>query len=169
MKYLGWVILIILAYVAGCNNKPKPVVAPPSKVEIRIHDTIRMPGAVKTYPPVRIHDTTVIAAVAGYAPYDEVAETGNYPCDDSIRVYESKHGYLTIRDSVRGTLLMQIISGDTTFSIEPKWKLYGGVSVGISHLAPSVIIAKQRSYISVGYDIMSKTPTVGYGVTLWGR
>lgn len=171
MKYLV-PVLILLAFIAGCRFGNHTEITPAQVVHDTIHDvdSIPYPVAVSTrvaYPShksdtVSVHDTVPVS------PLD---------CD-SIRDYltYSRDSLVKVKSTVRGTLLGQVIDAKSVtvtethyIGVSKNYDLYAGVTVGFNYVAPSLTLARSKSYVSVGYDVLSKTPTVGYGVRLWGR
>lgn len=174
-------LLVILAFIAGCNWKKNPcsdtvIPGKPDTVKVVVHDTIVYDHPVASssrpaYPPQPkpAHPTDT----------GSVANTGYLPSDcDSIRDYTlySRDSSVKVSSSVHGVLLHQVIDAQsTTVTINrtdtmiksPKLVLFGGVNLTMGMVAPTLTVARNKSYISVGYNVVDKMPVVGYGVMLF--
>ena len=179
MKYLV-PVLILLAFIAGCRFGNHTEIIPARVVHDTVHDIDSIP-----YP-------VAVSARAVYIPYKDSVK-GSFsdsiiptpvtvsPSDcDSIRDYltYSHDSLVKVKSTVHGTLLSQVIDAkivNTTVEVphymgaSKSYDLYAGMTVGLNYIAPSLTLSRSKSYVSVGYDVLSKTPTVGYGVRLWGR
>lgn len=168
MKYI-WLILILLAFISGCfmGESTTPCKCPSADTVTIVHHTIdTVEGATKNHWYAK-HDTMWIVN------FDTVPISDS-DCD-SVRlvVTASADSSVTVESTVHGKLLGQVIHGTSKETIinhyspvqnRTSWLI--GVDAGLNHVAPKVTMIRNRGYYSAGYDVITGSPVVGFGIKL---
>lgn len=191
IKAIKWASIAIIAIVIlfkGCStiNYIKGLIKPSNSVKIdtvEVHDTIwppKEPIQFKEIPipkPYYIHDTilkingkdTICTNIKVYEDslddknitirYKDYVSQGdligkdlNYTLKVPLKIIDSK--------------TITITKTDTLFK-SPKYSINAGLSVGTQLLSPTVDFSIDRFTFQGGYNIQTKSPTIGIRYRLW--